>query len=101
DNKHYSRTYINEVNKLLSNMRIIKFSEELILVKQILIAADIKIKINGNPELKTTSILAENVLSMCLKEATTNIVRHSKANLCEIKISETNEETSIMIKDNG
>src|SRR5699024_7810794 len=24
-----------------------------------------------------------------------------KANLCEIKISETNEETSIMIKDNG
>src|SRR5690625_6969649 len=46
-------------------------------------------------------MLAENVLSMCLKEATTNIVRHSKANLCEIKISETNEETSIMIKDNG
>src|SRR5690625_777877 len=101
DIQHTARTALNEVRELVSNMRLIKLSEELLRVEQILIAADIKVKINGNPELKTTSILAENVLSMCLKEATTNIVRHSKANLCEIKISETNEETSIMIKDNG
>src|SRR5690625_4100022 len=99
DIQHTARTALNEVRELVSNMRLIKLSEELLRVEQILIAADIKVKINGNPELKTTSILAENVLSMCLKEATTNIVRHSKANLCEIKISETNEETSIMIKD--
>src|SRR5699024_12525068 len=73
DIQHTARTALNEVRELVSNMRLIKLSEELIRVEQILIAADIKIKINGNPELKTTSILAENVLSMCLKEATTNI----------------------------
>src|SRR5699024_8131174 len=99
--EHKAKTALNEVRELVSNMRLIKLSEEVLRIEQILIAADIKVKINGNPELKTTSILAENVLSMCLKEATTNIVRHSKANLCEINISETDEETSIMIKDNG
>src|SRR5690625_7861229 len=81
DIQHTARTALNEVRELVSNMRLIKLSEELLRVEQILIAADIKVKINGNPELRTTSILAENVLSMCLKEATTNIVRHSKAKI--------------------
>src|SRR5690625_5758762 len=61
DIQHTARTALNEVRELVSNMRLIKLSEELLRVEQILIAADIKVKINGNPELKTTSILAENV----------------------------------------
>src|SRR5699024_2524751 len=101
DIQHTARTALNEVRELVSNMRLIKLSEELIRVEQILIAADIKIKINGNPELQTTSTLDVNVLSMCVKEGRTNVVRDSKGNLCEINISVTDEETWISIKDNG
>src|SRR5699024_8285194 len=57
DIQHTARTALNEVRELVSNMRLIKLSEELLRVEQILIAADIKVKINGNPELKTTSNL--------------------------------------------
>lgn len=101
DIQNTARTALKEVRELVSSMRLIKLSEEVVRVEQILIAANIKVKVSGNPVLQNTSILAENVLSMCLKEATTNVVRHSNASLCEIIIQESNESTSIVIQDNG
>lgn len=96
-----ARTALKEVRELVSSMRLIKLSEEVLRVEQILSASDIKVKVSGNPELQNTSILAENVLSMCLKEATTNIVKHSNASLCKVIVQESSEETSIIIEDNG
>lgn len=96
-----ARTALKEVRELISSMRLIKLSEEVQRVEQILSAASIKVIINGDSELYQTSILAENVLSMCLKEATTNIVKHSNASTCEITIQELTNETSITIEDDG
>ncbi len=36
--------------------------------------------------------LAENVLSMCLKEAVTNIVKHSEATQCRITFDQSDNE---------
>ena len=96
-----ARSALKEVRDLVANMRLIKLSEEVYRVEQILSAANIKVTISGNSQLDQTSVLAENVLSMCLKEATTNIVKHSQATLCNIKINESTEETTIIIEDNG
>ncbi len=96
-----ARTALKEVRDLVANMRLIKLSEEVFRVEQILSAANIKVTISGNSQLNQTSVLAENVLSMCLKEATTNIVKHSQATLCHIKIHESTEKTNIIIEDNG
>lgn len=96
-----ARTALKEVRELVSSMRLIKLSEEVTRVEQILSAASIKVNINGDAHLTQTSVLAENVLSMCLKEATTNIVKHSSASICHITIKETSNETSITIEDNG
>src|SRR5699024_2272436 len=51
--------------------------------------------------LKNTSMLIENVLSMCLKEAVTNVVKHSKATKCIIIMKESKKDMLLVIKDNG
>lgn len=96
-----ARTALKEVREMVTNMRAIKLKDELIKIKQILDAANIKVTIEGPTVLEETPLFVENILSMCLKEAVTNIVKHSQATCCRIKISPTNNDVKIEIQDNG
>ncbi|KAB7667132.1 sensor histidine kinase [Bacillus sp. B1-b2] len=100
DIQHTSRTALNEVRKMVSEMRGIKLKDELILVKTVLEAAEITLTCNIASNLKVSSI-AENIISMCLKEAVTNVVRHSHATSCYISIRQNKQETIMEIQDNG
>ncbi|HLQ72969.1 MAG TPA: sensor histidine kinase [Bacillota bacterium] len=96
-----ARTALKEVRELVSHMRTIKLVDELVRIKQMLTAANISVQINGSAVLKETPLLTENVLSMCLKEAITNVVKHSQATQCEIDIDQTDEQLMIRIRDDG
>ncbi|MGD7044701.1 histidine kinase [Jeotgalibacillus proteolyticus] len=96
-----ARTALKEVRELVSDMRGTKLRDELVHVKQILNAAGIAFDIQGTGTLQHTPFLVENVLSMCLKEAVTNVVKHSEADLCEISILQTSEEIRLHIQDDG
>src|SRR5699024_8447696 len=96
-----ARTALKEVRELVSDMRRIKLTDEVVRVQQMLRAAAIDVTVQGNKKLKHASILIENVLSMCLKEAVTNVVKHSKATKCYIAIKESRKEILITVKDNG
>jgi len=45
--------------------------------------------------------LQQNILSMCIREAGTNIVKHSKANQCWITVAKHQGNLVIKVKDNG
>ncbi|CAM5217528.1 Two-component system sensor histidine kinase DesK OS=Ureibacillus acetophenoni OX=614649 GN=SAMN05877842_11622 PE=4 SV=1 [Ureibacillus acetophenoni] len=92
---------LKEVRELVSNMRAIKLNEELIRVEQILTAANIKYELMGNAQQLKIPVLVENVLSMCLKEGITNVVKHSRAKKCTVTIGQDNNEIFIKIMDNG
>lgn len=96
-----ARTALKEVREMVSNMRSIKLEDELIRVEQLLKAAQIKVTIKGDPKLIDTSLLVENVLSMCLKEAVTNVVNHSHANICYILIWQSSQDVLIKVQDDG
>lgn len=96
-----ARSVLKEVRELVTNMRGAKLEDELFRVKQILLAAQITCKVSGTPERIKTSLLIENVLSMCLKEAVTNIVKHSNATACSISIKQSAKETLLKVHDNG
>lgn len=96
-----ARTALKEVRDLVHHMRSIKLVDELIRIRQMLEAAEISVEIDGAESLSHTPLLSENVLSMCLKEAITNVVKHSQAKYCFIKIEETEEHTQILVQDNG
>jgi two-component system, NarL family, sensor histidine kinase DesK len=102
DVQQTARTALNEVRKMVAEMRGIRVRDELVHVSQMLKAAEIKF-IGDEEEfnLNNVSLLSENILSMCLKEAVTNVVKHSKASTCSISIKQTEKELVAEVSDNG
>ncbi|WP_062350480.1 sensor histidine kinase [Bacillus kwashiorkori] len=96
-----ARIALNEVRNMVSEMRGIRVSEEIKRIKQLLEAANITFIFDSNKKLSNVSLYLENILSMCLKEAVTNIVKHSQATKCEILLEQTLEEIKIIVQDNG
>ncbi|CAH0344754.1 sensor histidine kinase [Bacillus sp. CECT 9360] len=101
DVQQTARTALNEVRKMVSQMRGIRLKEEIIRVKQILKAAEIEFVGDEEIALTNVSLLTENILSMCLKEAVTNVVKHSGASICHITIGQSWNEIVITVRDNG
>jgi two-component system, NarL family, sensor histidine kinase DesK len=101
DVQQTARTALTEVRTMVSQMRGIRLEDEIVRIKQILKAADIELIIEEASNFPDTSLFLENILSMCLKEAVTNVVKHSKADTCEITIDEYENELTIKVRDNG
>src|SRR5699024_3486033 len=85
-------TALEEVRELVTNMRFKKLDEEIVRIKQILKAANIKLMIHGEGSFSSMHAMTENVMSMCMKEAATNIVKHSFANQCTISFLKSENE---------
>lgn len=101
DVQQTARTALNEVRKMVSSMRGIRLKDELNHVRQLLSAANIVLSVEQENPLSNVSLFLENILSMCLKEAVTNVVKHSKATKCSIRIEQRQNEVSIEVSDNG
>ncbi|MHA6480638.1 histidine kinase [Paenibacillus sp. strain BS8-2] len=101
DVQQTARHALKEVREMVTQMRGTRLDEEMHRVGQILSAAGLGLTVTGDPKLANTTLLAENVLSMCLKEAVTNIVKHSRAANCDITIHSTDTEVSVAVKDDG
>lgn len=96
-----ARVALKEVREIVADMRGTKLEDELIRVKQILKAAQMEFYVEGEMSVHKIPLLVENVLSMCLKEAITNIVKHSSATACKLNIQKTSTELTMVIQDNG
>ncbi|MFC3748837.1 histidine kinase [Paenibacillus sp. GCM10012306] len=101
DVRRTARSALKEVREMVTEMRGIRLEEELVRIRQFLQAAEIDFLLEGNPKLTNTSLITENVLSMCIKEAVTNVVKHSNAMACWIMIQPSRTELTITVKDNG
>ncbi len=96
-----SRAALRQVRELVSEMRTVSVAEELAEVGEMLRTADIAMEIEGDAQLEGVSDLTQNILSLCIKEAVTNIVKHSGADRCRIALAVTEGEVQISIEDNG
>ncbi|MEO2203771.1 sensor histidine kinase [Paenibacillus pabuli] len=101
DLRQTASTALKEVREMVTTMRGTQLVDELFRAEQILKAASIEFKLDGNPKLQDTSQLNENVLGMCLKEAVTNVVKHSQATICTISLKETPSDNILTVYDNG
>ncbi|MDO7904836.1 sensor histidine kinase [Paenibacillus sp. JX-17] len=101
DVRQTARTALKEVREMVTQMRGTRLEDELFRVEQILKAADIESVIVWEHEPSDISLMTENVLSMCLKEAVTNVVKHSEATICNISIRPSRTELVLRVKDNG
>lgn len=96
-----SRAALRQVRELVSEMRAISVAEELAEAGEMLRAAEISLEVEGDISLEGVSDLTQNILSLCIKEAVTNIVKHSSADKCSIGVVKTTGEVRVTVKDNG
>ncbi|WP_244933658.1 sensor histidine kinase [Neobacillus mesonae] len=101
DVQQTARTALSEVRKMVSSMRGIRLKDELGRIKQILKAAEINVTVEGEYSPKNISLLTENILSMCLKEAVNNVVKHSGAENCKITFEQSWKEVVMKVMDDG
>ena len=99
--RHTATIALKEVRELVSDMRTVKLKDELLRVEDILQAAEIDYEIIGNVKEIQLPALVETVLGMSLKEAINNVVKHSHAKKCTIKIEQDGNEVLLTVIDNG
>jgi len=94
-----AREALGEVRSAVSGYRKIGFTHELANAAACLSAANIVL---------TTSIAniglhagCENILTLSLREAVTNVVRHAQASQCEIALGAEDDWITLRITDNG
>ncbi|MCU5378005.1 sensor histidine kinase [Bacillus cereus] len=96
-----SRTALKQLRELISDMRMITVEEELEQIKAILQAAAIELEIQQETSASSLSPIEQNILGMCLREAVTNVVKHSKATRCTVSVLESQGELILTVEDNG
>ncbi|MBE7125204.1 sensor histidine kinase [Bacillus mycoides] len=96
-----SRTALKQLRELISDMRMITVEEELEQIKAILQAANIELEVKQEATSSSLSPIEQNILGMCLREAVTNVVKHSKAKACTVSILESQGELILKVEDNG
>ncbi|WP_242248405.1 sensor histidine kinase [Bacillus cereus group sp. BfR-BA-01523] len=96
-----SRTALKQLRELISDMRMITVEEEIEQIKAILQAANIELEVKQEANSSSLSPIEQNILGMCLREAVTNVVKHSKAKSCAVSILESQGELILKVEDNG
>ncbi|MEH7386201.1 sensor histidine kinase [Bacillus sp. JJ1521] len=96
-----SRSALRQVRELVSDMRAVTIAEELIETETILQAAGISFTFDGDSKLEDVPLLTQNILSLCLKEGITNVVKHSEAKNCAVRLLNSPGEIELSIYDNG
>ena len=95
-----SSTSMTETRSIINKLKHRSITEELKVITDIMTMADISLDIENN---MTTlpSELVEWTITMVLKELTNNVIKHSKANKCNIEINESSDNYTVIISDNG
>lgn len=97
-----SRAALRQVRELVSDMRELKIAEVLPEIDKTLAAAGILFIHNaGKIDFDTIPLINQNIISMCLREAITNVVKHSRAKNCYLTFQQSAKSLIITIEDDG
>jgi two-component system, NarL family, sensor histidine kinase DesK len=98
-----SRQTLQDIREAVSGYRRPTLAVEIITARTSLEAAGIQL--DDDPALMTRSGTfdpdAEAALAWCLREGATNVIRHSGAQHCRIRLTERQSELSLEISDDG
>lgn len=96
-----SRETLAAVREIVTDMRRKTIEEELIEMNRALSAAKIILTTEGESILQAVPKELQNELSYCLREAITNVIRHSQATYCNVKFHLEKQSCQFTIEDNG
>ena len=99
--KNTSRLALKQVRELVSDMRSFTIAETLIEIRLILESARIQFTLHEKANISTIPRFTQNMISLCLKESVTNIIKHSQASVCTMYMIQEEGHLNITIQDNG
>ena len=98
-----SRQTLHDIREAVSGYRRPTLAIEAITARNVLEAAGIRLDDDPGLTLRsgTFDADAEAVLAWCLREAVTNVIRHSGARACRIRLIPGDQELSLEVSDDG
>ncbi|WCF08295.1 sensor histidine kinase [Paenibacillus thiaminolyticus] len=96
-----SRIALKQVRELVSDMKFISLAHEIEHCRKLLHTAGIELDIveNGRPPLLAS--VEETMIALAVREAATNIVKHSQAKQCTIRLETVDNLYCVSITDDG
>lgn len=96
-----TRSALKEVREIVSDMNFISLNKELLHTEMLLKKVGVSIQIRHHCTDVILSSVEETMLSLCIREATTNILKHSQAKRCQLELTCQQENYQVAIIDNG
>ncbi|GMK37907.1 sensor histidine kinase [Paenibacillus sp. CCS19] len=96
-----SRAALQQVRELVSGLNTATVETEIHNALQLLAAANIESRLEGEYREGSVTPLINNILGMCLRETVTNVVRHSGASCCTIERISMHDSMLLLVTDNG
>lgn len=98
-----SRQTLHDIREAISGYRRPTLAVEMITARAALMSAGIAVEDDPAPTLMSGTFDpdAEAALAWCLREAVTNVVRHSGARHCQIGLTSRQDTISLVVSDDG
>lgn len=98
--EHISRQALSDVRDAIRGYRSQGLAAELALAKSTLEIAGVAVQCDAASTLKLPAV-QESVLSLAVREAVTNVVRHAQARTCRLRLEQQNARCRLQIQDDG
>jgi two-component system sensor histidine kinase DesK len=95
-----ARAALAEVRATVQGWRQVVLDDELVVARQALAAAGVELVVGRDPEVVLTPS-AETALSLALREAVTNVVRHAHARRCIVTLRRQDAAVVLAVIDDG
>jgi two-component system sensor histidine kinase DesK len=95
-----SRHALSEVRDAIRGYRTQGLASELALAKSTLETAGVAVQCDAASTVKLPA-MQESVLSLAVREAVTNVVRHAQARSCQLRVEQQNGSCRLEIHDDG
>ncbi|MGH7728409.1 MAG: sensor histidine kinase [Vulcanimicrobiaceae bacterium] len=94
-----ARTSLGELREAIVGYRAPSLADEIVRAREVLAAANVSLVCDAMPlDLTSTQ---EGVLSLALREAVTNVVRHAGARVCRLSIERVGANCRLEVRDDG
>ena len=95
-----SRDSMYEVREIVNQLKYRTVAEELLELERLFDLSDILLTVDSSLDLDSLSPVTQSTLSMVLRELANNVIKHSKADSCQIRLSR-NRGIILEFEDDG
>ncbi|MBC3086022.1 MAG: sensor histidine kinase [Staphylococcus capitis] len=96
-----SRETLNKVRTIIDDLKVQSFEEEVLSVASILHDANLNFIFKNKSAARSLNPAKQSILSMILREAINNVIKHANATEVVGEIIEKHHEMTLIVSDNG